>query len=328
VQMPDATQGFNRYAYCLNNPLKYTDPSGEFFGVVDAIIILAMAYFGGVQANFFHAAETGGNPFNPGDWNWKSANTYIGIGSGALQGYGMSLQHCEYLYDVSTKSSQLYSHIGDGKYNFIHYGVWIDNHTAFKLINSAVYDVPFGGVDNIIRWTSSMFWANFAYQTANAAASAGGGWGTSPQAQICGGGPGDVTTAFNNYLAETQRIFSAVGQAYDEALPFPQSYAAKLLYFKEVNTHDLYMNPKADPNSPFYTSGYYNKHFMRPDDFGNYNYGVAARALGFSPIEPMMGGGYGSFSLHGAHTWWNVPGLFDEWRDTQMILRGYFQLYK
>ncbi|MCL2597623.1 MAG: lamin tail domain-containing protein [Paludibacter sp.] len=31
VQAPDFTQGFNRYAYCLNNPFKYTDPSGDFF---------------------------------------------------------------------------------------------------------------------------------------------------------------------------------------------------------------------------------------------------------------------------------------------------------
>ncbi len=30
VQMPDYRDGFNRYAYCLNNPLIYTDPSGEF----------------------------------------------------------------------------------------------------------------------------------------------------------------------------------------------------------------------------------------------------------------------------------------------------------
>jgi RHS repeat-associated protein len=29
VQSPDFTQNFNRYAYCLNNPLKYTDPSGD-----------------------------------------------------------------------------------------------------------------------------------------------------------------------------------------------------------------------------------------------------------------------------------------------------------
>ncbi len=30
VQLPDFTQNFNRYSYCLNNPLIYTDPNGEF----------------------------------------------------------------------------------------------------------------------------------------------------------------------------------------------------------------------------------------------------------------------------------------------------------
>ena len=31
VQDPSSTQSFIRYAYCMNNPLKYTDPDGEFF---------------------------------------------------------------------------------------------------------------------------------------------------------------------------------------------------------------------------------------------------------------------------------------------------------
>ncbi|MBN2612907.1 MAG: hypothetical protein JXB00_15230 [Bacteroidales bacterium] len=31
VQDPSSSQNFNRYAYCLNNPLIYTDPDGEFF---------------------------------------------------------------------------------------------------------------------------------------------------------------------------------------------------------------------------------------------------------------------------------------------------------
>ena len=30
VQAPDFSQSFNRYSYCLNNPLKYTDPDGEW----------------------------------------------------------------------------------------------------------------------------------------------------------------------------------------------------------------------------------------------------------------------------------------------------------
>ncbi|MCQ2975739.1 MAG: RHS repeat-associated core domain-containing protein [Bacteroidales bacterium] len=29
IQDPEYSQNFNRYSYCLNNPLKYTDPSGE-----------------------------------------------------------------------------------------------------------------------------------------------------------------------------------------------------------------------------------------------------------------------------------------------------------
>jgi hypothetical protein len=34
VQIPDYTQNLNRYSYCLNNPLKYTDPSGEFWWLI------------------------------------------------------------------------------------------------------------------------------------------------------------------------------------------------------------------------------------------------------------------------------------------------------
>lgn len=56
VQMPDFSQNFNRYSYCLNNPLKYTDPSGELFGIDDAVICgaifsaLSSAIMGGTEA--------------------------------------------------------------------------------------------------------------------------------------------------------------------------------------------------------------------------------------------------------------------------------------
>ncbi|MEM7206772.1 MAG: RHS repeat-associated core domain-containing protein [Pseudomonadota bacterium] len=32
VQAPKSTQNYNRYSYVINNPLKYTDPSGYIFG--------------------------------------------------------------------------------------------------------------------------------------------------------------------------------------------------------------------------------------------------------------------------------------------------------
>ena len=39
VQMPDFSQNFNRYTYCLNNPLIYTDPDGEFWHLFIGAVI-------------------------------------------------------------------------------------------------------------------------------------------------------------------------------------------------------------------------------------------------------------------------------------------------
>jgi hypothetical protein len=39
IQVPDNTQNLNRYSYCLNNPLRYTDPSGELIWFFPTISI-------------------------------------------------------------------------------------------------------------------------------------------------------------------------------------------------------------------------------------------------------------------------------------------------
>ena len=160
VQAPDFSQSFNRYSYCVNNPLRYTDPSGEVFGVDDALVILAFAYFGGLQTNFLYSSGKGKNPFNPGNWNWKSPWTYVGIASGGLTGYTMGIEHCEYLYDINSGEEVLFSHLGDGKLNFTHHGTWIDNHTAFKTYFTTIQDVPLGGVDNIRKIANNAFVLN------------------------------------------------------------------------------------------------------------------------------------------------------------------------
>ena len=58
VQMPYFSQSFNRYSYCLNNPLKYTDPSGELFGI-DDVFLLTMA--ANIYMNACIAIGTGEN---------------------------------------------------------------------------------------------------------------------------------------------------------------------------------------------------------------------------------------------------------------------------
>lgn len=40
VQTPEQSQNFNRYSYCMNNPLKYTDKNGKFFFLIDGLIDL------------------------------------------------------------------------------------------------------------------------------------------------------------------------------------------------------------------------------------------------------------------------------------------------
>ena len=55
VQLPDFSQNFNRYSYCLNNPLAYTDPSGKFF-VIDDLIMSAVI---GATINIATQAITG-----------------------------------------------------------------------------------------------------------------------------------------------------------------------------------------------------------------------------------------------------------------------------
>ncbi|MCR5548565.1 MAG: FG-GAP-like repeat-containing protein [Bacteroidales bacterium] len=46
IQDPLSTQNFNRYSYCLNNPLKYTDPTGEIAWFVPVVVA---AVLGGVS---------------------------------------------------------------------------------------------------------------------------------------------------------------------------------------------------------------------------------------------------------------------------------------
>lgn len=75
VQMPDFTQNFNRYSYCLNNPLMYVDKNGEWFWIPAVII---GAYLGGSSVN---------GDFNPVNWNYKSWQTYAGMAVGGVAGY-------------------------------------------------------------------------------------------------------------------------------------------------------------------------------------------------------------------------------------------------
>ncbi|MDP4197121.1 MAG: RHS repeat-associated core domain-containing protein [Bacteroidota bacterium] len=74
-----AGQGNAPFAYCGNNPVIFTDPDGQVFGIDDALAIAIGAWLGGSAANNWK--------MNPGDW--KDPSTLFYAVGGGLTGWAL-----------------------------------------------------------------------------------------------------------------------------------------------------------------------------------------------------------------------------------------------
>jgi RHS repeat-associated protein len=84
VQEPYNTQNYNRYGYVFNNPLKYTDPSGEY-GIAEAIIVGAI-----ISASIYTIKALINNTF---DVRGLIQSSFMGAFSGAVTfGVGQGFQ--------------------------------------------------------------------------------------------------------------------------------------------------------------------------------------------------------------------------------------------
>ena len=86
VQSPSDWLNYNRYSYCLNNPFKYTDPSGEIaFLLIPAVAFLinmgTAAAVGAAIAGAFSVATTIVNGSS-----WDASSFWKSVGNGAISG--------------------------------------------------------------------------------------------------------------------------------------------------------------------------------------------------------------------------------------------------
>ena len=75
IQAPGDWLNYNRYAYCLNNPFKYTDPSGEVFGLAFRL----MSFIGGSLSNRINGYD------NPIGSAWKQSGNLTNAVSNCMQ---------------------------------------------------------------------------------------------------------------------------------------------------------------------------------------------------------------------------------------------------
>ena len=95
VQSPDNSQNFNRYAYCLNNPLKYVDPTGwRMEGGYMGNMVQGPSGWGTNLAPAYEPRDLGMRQLPEYDelaW-WREGNKMDGGGGANLEGFELIVQ--------------------------------------------------------------------------------------------------------------------------------------------------------------------------------------------------------------------------------------------
>ncbi len=138
----------------------------------------------------------------------------------------------------------------------------------------------------------------------------------------------DVTEKFDKQLAATKEFFSDAARQIDELPLDPLSKKAiKLKFFYEMvksnAPFDIKLTTFSNKSLEYKEFGLYNGESFSPGDFGNYNYGVAAKAFGLSIGMAKFGAGMSQIFSQNGHDYTNWAGYGDFRWDTDMIKRGY-----
>ena len=141
----------------------------------------------------------------------------------------------------------------------------------------------------------------------------------------------DLTKEFKQQLRETRKFFKNLKNLYDLsglALGPVTNEAMRMEAFRTLTTDGGKFDLKNldDGNGTFgyrtlKNGAYYKGELFRFDDFGNYNFGVAANAYGYSLKFVQFAAGINQMTKF--FEWQHWTTFFDDPRDYKMIERGY-----
>ncbi|WP_149240838.1 RHS repeat-associated core domain-containing protein [Dyadobacter sp. 32] len=323
VQNVFGTQDYNRYTYAHNNPLLYNDPDGN------NPLIGALA--GGV-------AYTLGIAFSKGGFkNWSWFGFSMSVVSGAIMG-GFASEVGASLATASNLSVFAKGAIQAGAYAFM--GGTTSYLSGGDFLSGAAGGAAGSVVGSfMVGLTSGMngFWS--AASTIGASSLTGG-----VGAELSGGDfwrgavtsgltaafnhaahQLDLTRKFNKQLRLTRDYFSMASRELDKAdLNAISKFKYKMDFFKgEVGTgrpFDLKVGAYSERSIG--KESFYEGETFAPQDYGNYNFGVAAKSFGYSLNFAEWGAGiYQIRSGTSQFSWYYRK--FDDPRDGNMIKRGF-----
>jgi hypothetical protein len=133
------------------------------------------------------------------------------------------------------------------------------------------------------------------------------------------------TEKFNSQLIETRSFFAYLGTKWQGFLP------VKLcLFYYYTNTNSYFdLKHKGWGRKELGEYSMFNNHKMRFDDYGNYNFGSAAKYMKLSLMWAKLGAGINQlFPGEGVPDFSNWKGFFDNKNDTHQIEMGYYSRYE
>jgi RHS repeat-associated protein len=330
VQAASNTQNYNRYSYSLNNPLKYTDPSGQNW--------LGDAIYWSLNTALDLITVPGRLLSGATSWVNDRVNNISN-----KNGYFNSN------YIFSSQSPYPTSYPGIIPMGGIDHSDFFDSESCFtdasgRRISNHDWDnvIAIGSAYNVIENLATSNGTSLAFNATSLAYSIldgtfGGfeltndkGYDQKPSvgdnnlfASLTGGAGDylDLTDRFNKQIGVTHDFFSSLGKSLESA-----DDATRLTIFGGL----------VMPGGPFDLKRHgwgkrdigefsrYNGEVFRFDDYGNYNYGVAGKAYGYSlSLLKKAGGLVQILTLTSKWEYWSSN--FDDPQDRAMVMRGYYR---